>query len=77
MTTPLSSLEPEDNAGVVRVLIAMLILSAGYAYAQRSRDVFEGFGALRGEQGDPAEFAAAAVPPAPQHGANPPTTVVR
>jgi len=56
MTTPLSSLEPEDNAGVVRLLTAMLILSAGYSYAQRPRDVFEGFGALRGEQGDPAEL---------------------
>src|SRR5688500_6592304 len=31
----------------------MLIASAGYSYAQFSRD---GFGALRGEQGDPAEL---------------------
>ena len=36
--------------------MAMLILSAGYVYAQRPRDVFGGFGVLRGEQGDPAEL---------------------
>src|SRR5262245_38960958 len=36
------------------LLMALLIASAGYAYAQR--DVFGGFGVLRGEQGDPAEL---------------------
>ena len=34
----------------------MLIASAGYLYAQSPRDVFGGFGVLRGEQGDPAEL---------------------
>jgi hypothetical protein len=41
---------------VGRLLMAMLILSAGYSYAQFSRDGFGGFGILRGEQGDPAEL---------------------
>jgi Domain of unknown function (DUF4159) len=36
--------------------MAMLIVSAGYLYAQSPRDVFGGFGVLRGEQGDPAEL---------------------
>ena len=36
--------------------MAMLIVSAGYSYAQFPRDVFDGFGVLRGEQGDPAEL---------------------
>jgi hypothetical protein len=38
---------------------ACLVLSialAGYAYAQRGRDLLSGFGPLRGEQGDPAEL---------------------
>jgi len=34
--------------------LALLITVAGYAYAQR--DLFSGFGSLRGEQGDPAEL---------------------
>jgi hypothetical protein len=38
------------------LLIAVLIGSAGYAYAQFQRDVFGGLGVLRGEQGDPAEL---------------------
>jgi len=33
----------------------VLIASAGYAVAQLPRGVFGGFGALRGEQGDPAD----------------------
>ena len=36
--------------------MAVLIVSAGYSYAQFPRDVFDGFGVLRGEQGDPAEL---------------------
>ena len=36
--------------------MAVLIASAGYSYAQFQRDVFGGFGVLRGEQGDPAEL---------------------
>ena len=39
-----------------RLLLTALIVSAGYAYAQFPRDVLSGFGALRGEQGDPAEL---------------------
>jgi Domain of unknown function (DUF4159) len=41
---------------VGRLLMLMLILSAGYSYAQFRRDGFDGFGILRGEQGDPAEL---------------------
>jgi hypothetical protein len=41
---------------VVRLLMTMSILSAGYSYAQLPRDVFGGFGVLRGEMGDPAEL---------------------
>jgi hypothetical protein len=36
--------------------MAMLIVSAGYLYAQFPRGGFGGFGVLRGEQGDPAEL---------------------
>lgn len=36
--------------------LALLIASAGYAYAQIRQDFFSGFGPLRGEQGDPAEL---------------------
>ena len=39
-----------------RLLLILLIISAGYAYAQFPRDGLGGFGALRGEQGDPAEL---------------------
>jgi hypothetical protein len=39
---------------VGRLLVAALIASAGYAYAQFPRDFFSG--TLRGEQGDPAEL---------------------
>ena len=34
----------------------MLLASAGYSYAQLPQDAFRSFGALRGEQGDPAEL---------------------
>jgi hypothetical protein len=40
----------------VRLVLAMLIVSAGYAYAQFPRDLYGGLGLLRGEQGDPAEL---------------------
>jgi hypothetical protein len=36
--------------------LALVIVSAGYAFAQVRRDLFSGFGPLRGEQGDPAEL---------------------
>ena len=39
---------------VARLLMAVLIVSTGYAYAQLRQD-FSG-GVLRGEQGDPAEL---------------------
>jgi hypothetical protein len=42
-------------------MAAMLVLSAGYAYAQFPRD-FGGYGTLRGEQGDPAELPPAERP---------------
>jgi hypothetical protein len=38
------------------LLIAALFLSAGYSYAQFPGDLYGGLGALRGEQGDPAEL---------------------
>jgi hypothetical protein len=41
---------------VKRLLLIIVIVSAGYAYAQGPRDVYGGFGSLRGEQGDPAEL---------------------
>lgn len=41
---------------VARLLTAVLIVSAGYAYAQFRQDLFGGFGLLRGEMGDPAEL---------------------
>ena len=44
------------------VAAAVLVLSAGYAYAQFPRDFFGGYGALRGEQGDPAELPPAEWP---------------
>jgi len=44
-----------------RLVVALLIASAGYAYAQFGRD-FGGFGTLRGEQGDPAELPPAERP---------------
>jgi hypothetical protein len=37
------------------VVLPLLMLSGGYVYAQFGRDIFEGFGGLRGEQGDLAE----------------------
>jgi hypothetical protein len=40
---------------VNRLVLPLLILSAGYSYAQLPRDVLGGLG-LRGEQGDPAEL---------------------
>jgi hypothetical protein len=39
-----------------RLLVVALIVSAGYIYAQSPQDPFVAFGALRGEQGDPAEL---------------------
>src|ERR1044072_55669 len=36
--------------------LALSIVVASFAYAQRQRDFFSGFGTLRGEQGDPAEL---------------------
>lgn len=39
-----------------RLLLILIIASTGYAYAQFPRDGIGGFGALRGEQGDPAEL---------------------
>jgi hypothetical protein len=41
---------------VNRLAIAIVIASAGYSHAQFRGDVPAGFGALRGEQGDPAEL---------------------
>jgi hypothetical protein len=41
---------------VTCVLMAVLIVSAGYVCAQFRQDPFGGFGVLRGEQGDPAEL---------------------
>jgi hypothetical protein len=38
------------------VLGVTLICSAGYSFAQFRQDIYGGFGALRGEQGDPAEL---------------------
>jgi hypothetical protein len=40
---------------VALLLGAMLALSGSYLYAQFGQDFFEGFGGLRGEQGDLAE----------------------
>jgi hypothetical protein len=41
---------------VRRLLLIIVIVCGGYAYAQVPRDVYGGFGMLRGEQGDPAEL---------------------
>jgi hypothetical protein len=38
------------------LLVVILVLSSGYAYAQFRQRGFDGFGSLRGEQGDPAEL---------------------
>ena len=46
---------------VSRLLAAVLVLSAGLAYAQFPRG-FGGYGGLRGEQGDPAELPPAEWP---------------
>ena len=40
----------------IGLVVAVLIVSAGYAYAQLPRDFYGGLGQLRGEQGDPAEL---------------------
>ena len=40
----------------LRLLVIAVIVSAGYSYAQLPRDLYGGLGALRGEQGDPAEL---------------------
>jgi hypothetical protein len=45
-----------------RLLVVMLIVSAGYTYAQSQRDIYAGLGVLRGEQGDPAELPPATWP---------------
>ena len=47
---------------VPRVAAAGLVIAVSYAYAQFRQDVFRGFGALRGEQGDPAELPPAQLP---------------
>jgi len=41
---------------VALFLVTTLVASSGYLYAQFRQDVFDGFGSLRGEQGDPAEL---------------------
>ena len=44
--------------GGVRVplfILTLAVVTGGYAYAQFGQDIFGGFGALRGEQGDLAE----------------------
>lgn len=38
------------------IVAAVLAISGSYAFAQFRPDIFRGFGALRGEQGDPAEL---------------------
>ena len=38
------------------LVVLALVLSSGYAYAQFRQRGFDGFGGLRGEQGDPAEL---------------------
>ena len=40
---------------VVPLIVALLGLSGGLAWAQFRQDFFEGYRGLRGEQGDPAE----------------------
>jgi Domain of unknown function (DUF4159) len=64
-------IRPSVSAGAVRryrrvvpLLLAVLVLSAGYTYAQFGRGVDNllGFGGLRGEQGDPAEIPPAELP---------------
>jgi hypothetical protein len=42
--------------------LSVSLVLAGYAYAQFQQDLFSGFGALRGEQGDPAELPPAQWP---------------
>ena len=44
------------------LLLAVLVLSSGFAYAQFRQRGFDGFGGLRGEQGDPAELPQAQMP---------------
>ena len=41
---------------VALFFVTTLVASSGYLYAQFRQDVFDGFGSLRGEQGDPAEL---------------------
>lgn len=38
------------------LLATLFVMSGGYLCAQFRQDIFDGFGALRGEQGDPAEL---------------------
>jgi hypothetical protein len=40
---------------VALFLVAMVIMSGGYLYAQFGQEILDGFGSLRGEQGDLAE----------------------
>ena len=56
-----STIENRAVTRAGRLVVALLIASAGYAYAQFRRD-FGGFGGLRGEQGDPAELPPAERP---------------
>ena len=44
------------------LLVLALVLSSGYAYAQFRQRGFDGFGGLRGEQGDPAELPQTQMP---------------
>ena len=44
------------------LLVLVLVLSSGYAYAQFRQRGFDGFGGLRGEQGDPAELPQTQMP---------------
>lgn len=44
------------------LLLAVLVLSSGFAYAQFRQRGFDGFGGLRGEQGDPAELPQSPMP---------------
>jgi hypothetical protein len=55
-------LKPRSRRRLVLLIAALMLLASGYAYAQIGRGGFRGLdqqllGPLRGEQGDPAEFA--------------------
>ncbi|HEY6362648.1 MAG TPA: DUF4159 domain-containing protein [Vicinamibacterales bacterium] len=44
------------RASIGLLVLAAILVSGGYTYAQFGRDIFDGFRGLRGEQGDPAEL---------------------